>query len=185
MEDSENDDVVVLGNGVLRTEHEGMICRLVYVLHDIEMTEAIRQTIQRVLEERRCKEVGMTEEKTIASGTIVRLKSGGPWMTVGERVAGGSELTCDWFDQDSNAFTHAFDPRALLTQDEDEALPGPHFKEFAHSAYKAYGEEAGWKNFRGDPMPAWEDLPENIRKYWAAATVQIISDCNSKYNTSR
>lgn len=182
MENSENDDVVVLGNGVLRTKAEGIICRIVYA--DEGMTEAIRQTAQRIVKQRRCKEAGMTTEDSIASGTIVRLKSGGPWMTAGVADDAGI-LRCDWFDEDDNAFSSAFSPLTLMTQDEDDSLPGPYFKEYAERAYMAYGDKADWKNFRGDPMPTWEALPENIRTYWQAATVQVITDCNGKYNARR
>lgn len=41
--------------------------------------------------------------------------------------------------------------------------------EIAHRSYWAYGEVTGNKNFRGDPMPRWEDLPEQIQKAWIAA----------------
>jgi len=36
-------------------------------------------------------------------------------------------------------------------------------------AYQAYGESVGWKNFMGDPMPRWEDLPVNIKEAWRVA----------------
>ena len=180
------DPVEVLGNGVLRTEIEGMICRLVYVLHDSEMTEAIRQTVQGIIKRRRCKGSSMTTE--INPGDIVRLKSGGPWMTVGMSVEhDGKEGThvfhCWWTGEGDAPLNGHFPDAALLPQNGDDALPGPHFKEYAERAYKAYGDKADWKNFRGDPMPEWGDLPENIRTYWQAAAVQVITDCNGKYNS--
>lgn len=39
----------------------------------------------------------------------------------------------------------------------------------ARLAYHAYGDSTGWKNFRGDPMPGWQDLPEATRQAWEAA----------------
>jgi len=33
-------------------------------------------------------------------------------------------------------------------------------------AYHVYGDSVGWTNFRGDPMPAFGDLPESIRQAW-------------------
>lgn len=39
--------------------------------------------------------------------------------------------------------------------------------------YDAYGEAAGWKNFRGDPMPSWDELPSHIRRYWCHAAIAI------------
>lgn len=44
----------------------------------------------------------------------------------------------------------------------------------AHAAYDAYGDAADWKNFRGDMMPCWDDLPANIRAYWREATKKTI-----------
>lgn len=39
----------------------------------------------------------------------------------------------------------------------------------AEIAYRAYGETTDFKNFRGEPMPEWDDLPEKIRQAWTAA----------------
>lgn len=177
-----NDDVQLCKNGVLRTKSDGIICRIVYA--DEELAEAVRETVQHIVEKRRCKEAGMTEENTIASGTIVSLRSGGPWMTVGERGTDG-QLTCYWFDEYGNVFSSTFHPLALLLQDENESLPRLDFVEYAERAYVAYGDKADWKNFKGDPMPAWGDLPPNIHTYWTAAVTQIIADWNSMYNASR
>ncbi|WP_326646043.1 hypothetical protein OG884_15440 [Streptosporangium sp. NBC_01755] len=41
--------------------------------------------------------------------------------------------------------------------------------ELAQTAYAAYGESTGGKNFRGEPMPAWEDLGQPIQHAWVAA----------------
>lgn len=41
--------------------------------------------------------------------------------------------------------------------------------ERAKAAYAAYGEAVGWKNFRGDPMPQFHQLPEAIQKAWDSA----------------
>lgn len=48
----------------------------------------------------------------------------------------------------------------------------------ARIAYIAYGKVTGFKNFRGDPMPEFEDLPETIREAWEAAS-QVIWDLAS------
>jgi hypothetical protein len=45
------DDVQVLKNGVLLTEAEGLICRIVYA--DKEITEAVRIVVQEIIERRR------------------------------------------------------------------------------------------------------------------------------------
>jgi hypothetical protein len=39
----------------------------------------------------------------------------------------------------------------------------------AEEMYDAYGATTDYKNFRGDPMPAFGDLPEAIRNAWEAA----------------
>lgn len=46
----------------------------------------------------------------------------------------------------------------------------------AYNAYNAGGDPAtANKNFRGEPCPEWDDLPQNIRDKWVAA-VQPLSD---------
>lgn len=49
----------------------------------------------------------------------------------------------------------------------------PQNEELARCAYLAYGKQTDFKNFRGEPMPAWEDLPEAIQKAWSAAATAI------------
>jgi hypothetical protein len=39
----------------------------------------------------------------------------------------------------------------------------------ARLAYTAYGRVTGFKNFQGNPMPVFDDLPERIREAWVAA----------------
>ncbi len=47
--------------------------------------------------------------------------------------------------------------------------------ETARQAYAAYADSAGGKNFRGEPMPEWLQLPEAIQNAWIAA-VQRTAD---------
>lgn len=49
------------------------------------------------------------------------------------------------------------------------AKAGPPWREVAAAAYRAYGASTGNKNFRGDPMPAFDDLPRGIQVAWEAA----------------
>lgn len=70
--------------------------------------------------------------------------------------------------------------RAVLTcpeclEREQAELPGLAWSEIAASAYAAYGHSTGNKNFRGDPMPRWDQLPVPIRTAWEAA-VRHASD---------
>ena len=46
--------------------------------------------------------------------------------------------------------------------------------ELAQHAYDAYGQAVGWLNYRGDPMPKWENLPPAIQAAWRAATQAIV-----------
>jgi hypothetical protein len=40
----------------------------------------------------------------------------------------------------------------------------------AREAYRAYGATTDFKNFQGNPMPAFDDLPPKIREAWGAAS---------------
>ena len=46
----------------------------------------------------------------------------------------------------------------------------------ARIAYEAYGQSTDNKNFRGDPMPAWGDLPVTIQQAWVAATTAVAEE---------
>lgn len=39
----------------------------------------------------------------------------------------------------------------------------------AQAAYRAYGTSTGGLNFRGEPMPTWDDLGDQIQAAWVAA----------------
>ena len=41
--------------------------------------------------------------------------------------------------------------------------------EAAQALYEAYAGVTDWKNFCGDPMPAFDALPDVIKAAWAAA----------------
>lgn len=47
------------------------------------------------------------------------------------------------------------------------------WNDIAASAYRAYAASTGNKNFRGDPMPEFRDLPQPIRTAWEAAVRQV------------
>lgn len=47
-------------------------------------------------------------------------------------------------------------------------------KFLAMLAYQAYGNVTDFKNFRGDPMPKFGDLPEKIQQAWIAAVSKVI-----------
>lgn len=39
----------------------------------------------------------------------------------------------------------------------------------ASNLYHAYGSVTDFKNFQGNPMPEWSDLPDKIKAAWEAA----------------
>lgn len=45
----------------------------------------------------------------------------------------------------------------------------------AKMGYEAYSKSTDNKNFQGNEMPKWEDLPEKIQKAWEAATDEILN----------
>lgn len=46
-------------------------------------------------------------------------------------------------------------------------------EELAKEAYAAYGKSTGNKNFQGQPMPKWENLPRPIQNAWVSAAVAV------------
>lgn len=118
---------------------------------------------------------------TIEIGSVVRLKSGGPWMTVTRSgMSHDDSWCCEWFSIQGLGVAE-FPAATLVSQEE---LHFGTFADLAKQAYCAYGDEAEWKNYQGKLMPDWDDLPENIRRYWHAATVHIVSIVNSKHNNA-
>lgn len=46
--------------------------------------------------------------------------------------------------------------------------------EIAASAYRAYAASTGNKNYQGNPMPAFDELPNAIQTAWEAASRQVV-----------
>lgn len=46
----------------------------------------------------------------------------------------------------------------------------------AQVAYGAYGHAVEHKNFRGEAMPEFEDLPEKIQAAWNAAAEAVLDN---------
>lgn len=44
-------------------------------------------------------------------------------------------------------------------------------RDLATHLYRVYCDSSGGKNFRGDPCPAWADLPEAIQQHWTAVAL--------------
>lgn len=53
--------------------------------------------------------------------------------------------------------------------------PGMAWRDIAASAYRAYAASTGNKNFRGDPMPEFDALPQTIQTAWEAAVRQAVA----------
>lgn len=45
----------------------------------------------------------------------------------------------------------------------------------AKLAYAAYGQSTDFKNYQGNPMPAWADLGPAIQAAWVAAAGAVAS----------
>lgn len=45
----------------------------------------------------------------------------------------------------------------------------------ARKFYQAYGSFTDWKNFQGNPMPVWEELPLRIQLAWDAVTKVAVN----------
>ena len=52
----------------------------------------------------------------------------------------------------------------------------PNHKTTAERAYEAYGAVTNNRNFQGNPMPKWADLPPIIRGAWANAAACAMSE---------
>lgn len=51
------------------------------------------------------------------------------------------------------------------------ARPDP--TELAKAAYAAYGGATGGKNYRGEPMPRWDELGARIQTAWEVAAEAV------------
>ena len=49
------------------------------------------------------------------------------------------------------------------------------WKNLAERSYTAYGQVTSFKNFKGDPMPEFDELPETIQEAWIAAVTEAVS----------
>ena len=47
--------------------------------------------------------------------------------------------------------------------------------EVAKLLYETYCASSGNKNYRGDPCPAWEALPDAIRTHWTSVAKAAIT----------
>lgn len=67
-------------------------------------------------------------------------------------------------------------PKPALPNNLQQEASAMSWREVAVSAYRAYAASTGNKNFRGEPMPEFLQLPVAIRVAWEAA-VRQVGDC--------
>jgi hypothetical protein len=48
------------------------------------------------------------------------------------------------------------------------------------AAYAAYGASVGWKNFAGNAMPEWHELPPRIQEAWRASVRAFVSSLTTE-----
>jgi hypothetical protein len=100
-------------------------------------------------------------------------------------AAGRFKLPPKWsFDEVLNLYGLRYDEAdrhtaigdARMVRDVYDAIMAP-FKwdvdDAAKRAYNAYGAQAGWLNYQGNPMPKWDDLGDSIRDSWRAAAEEL------------
>jgi hypothetical protein len=71
-------------------------------------------------------------------------------------------------------------PRRRSMGDDNTAQAGMAWTDIAASAYRAYAVSTGNKNYQGNPMPTWDELPQAIRTAWESAARQV-GDCINGY----
>jgi hypothetical protein len=67
------------------------------------------------------------------------------------------------------------DLKRINEQDPQPCSPPKTLRQCAEEAYARYGAVTDFKNFRGDPMPAFADLGEKIQAAWEAAV--NVAEC--------
>lgn len=73
--------------------------------------------------------------------------------------------------------TIKIDPATLTSLDSMvDAFDALGWDDVAARAYDAYGASVEYKNFRGDPMPAWDALPAAIQTAWICASQSVASE---------
>lgn len=49
----------------------------------------------------------------------------------------------------------------------------------ACKAYEAYGRKVSFKNYQGNPMPEYHDLPIPIKEAWHAIVIYLVANMTS------
>lgn len=48
--------------------------------------------------------------------------------------------------------------------------------QLASVAYKNYGKVADFKNFKGDPLPEWENLTQKTQEAWKGVVLSLSKE---------
>ena len=70
----------------------------------------------------------------------------------------------------------------IYTRTRQRGMTAPKFdlEQLALNAYMAYGKTTDYKNFKGEPMPKYFDLPNRIQEAWKAAAESVDEDVLDK-----
>jgi len=53
----------------------------------------------------------------------------------------------------------------------------------ARSVYAAYGQATNFKDFQGQPLPKWEDLPKEVQVSWVKVSKEVLRHENELRET--
>lgn len=51
-----------------------------------------------------------------------------------------------------------------------------YWEKMARYGYESYADNSEWKNFQGNEMPLWDNLPQNIRDNWIHTVKCLINN---------
>lgn len=147
-------------------------------MHDIEAIIADTKTFRRDLDKvlQRIKNVATTD----ASVTDL---SGKPAQPVDYRDSRERSLAIVKLQE--AIMWLGMDLKAITEENPQPEGQAPDSATLARNAYMRYGAAIDFKNFMGNPMPPWTELPERARKAWgAAATVPSHASSANPYPES-
>jgi hypothetical protein len=85
--------------------------------------------------------------------------------------------------EETHANQQVIDNQAPTTTNPISPLQKLHWQAIAESAYCAYAASTNNKNFLGQEMPAFNDLPEAIKSAWMEAVQDVAISLVSLYDT--
>ncbi len=104
------------------------------------------------------------DAESVAARAVRDLTEGGHSVTHATVHAGGGRIEMAVHDDGIGRWVARSDGGAVTPIVENK-------QDLAANLYRVYCDSSGGKNFRGDPCPAWADLPDAIRGHWTAVAV--------------